>query len=377
MASWKERSLIVREMPRLALLTFLCGVACLFAGIGTLNDALGLEQSTAAVFVRNVVGAAVLAVGWAWFGARRMLKSLAALALFTFLYIAWTARIRLSSRSLNVAQWRESVLLHSVLALVLVNLGYVCFVTLFRMEGRRFFALRTEIELASAIQRKLVPAIGLQARNFEFYGVSFPSGAVGGDLFDVVQSETAACAYLADVAGHGVPAGVLMSMIKSAVRTRLLSVNPRNDDLLGALNEVLTPLTDPNSYATFAYVLIADDSHLEFSIAGHPPLFHVRERGSSVRRCSVENFPLAMFPGVAFKTAEVECCQGDLIAMISDGLTEIFDKKDNELGADYIGRILLASAARPLPEIAQHIFKFSESFGKVTDDRTLLLMRKI
>jgi len=85
------------------------------------------------------------------------------------------------------------------------------------------FAAHTEIELASRIQQQLVPPIQATVGSFEAYGVSLPSGTVGGDLIDLIQADGLLCAYVADVAGHGVAAGVMMSMVKTAVRMHFMA----------------------------------------------------------------------------------------------------------------------------------------------------------
>jgi serine phosphatase RsbU (regulator of sigma subunit) len=63
-----------------------------------------------------------------------------------------------------------------------------------------------------------VPELSFRTSEFEFFGASFPSGTVGGDLVGVIAPNGGWFAYVADVSGHGVPAGVLMSMTKGAVR---------------------------------------------------------------------------------------------------------------------------------------------------------------
>ena len=65
-------------------------------------------------------------------------------------------------------------------------------------------ASMAEMELASDIHRVLAPRIETTIGSFEFYGRSLPSGQVGGDLIDVVQSTDRWIAYIADVSGHGV-----------------------------------------------------------------------------------------------------------------------------------------------------------------------------
>ena len=102
--------------------------------------------------------------------------------------------------------------------------GYTLFVMFFTREGSRYYALHTELSLARAIHRELVPPISRQIGDYEFRGVSIPSGEVGGDLVDVVDHDEGAAwtAYVTDVSGHGVPSGVLMGMIKSAMRMALV-----------------------------------------------------------------------------------------------------------------------------------------------------------
>jgi serine phosphatase RsbU (regulator of sigma subunit) len=102
-----------------------------------------------------------------------------------------------------------------------ILLGYVFFVRFVRKQGLHYFRVQTEIELAEQIHRSLVPPIVRRGSQDEFYGLSAPSGEMGGDLVDLVQDGDKWIAYLADVSGHGVPSGVLMAMVKSAVRMRL------------------------------------------------------------------------------------------------------------------------------------------------------------
>src|SRR5581483_4228432 len=69
-------------------------------------------------------------------------------------------------------------------ALALIIAGYVLFFIVFRWEGRRYFTAHTEIQLAADIHRSLVPPLSFRTDRFEVYGVSVPSGQVGGDLVD-------------------------------------------------------------------------------------------------------------------------------------------------------------------------------------------------
>ena len=122
-----------------------------------------------------------------------------------------------------------------------------------------------------------MPPIDVEIGGFEFRGVSLPSGDVGGDLVDVVDhaNDAAWTAYVTDVSGHGVPSGVLMGMIKSAMRMALVAPVPL-EALLDRLNDVLFELKPPQMYATFAALRRDGRDELSFTLAGHLPILHWR-----------------------------------------------------------------------------------------------------
>ena len=102
-----------------------------------------------------------------------------------------------------------------------IVVSYVFFVVYMRREGKESLRMRTELELAHGIQKTLVPPLGLRTSHFEVYGISQPSEKVGGDLVDaIVLPNGDAIAYVADIAGHGLQAGLLMGMLKRRLAQR-------------------------------------------------------------------------------------------------------------------------------------------------------------
>ena len=97
------------------------------------------------------------------------------------------------------------------MVLVCVAGGYAAFLSFFIREGRRYFKVHAEMQLAHEIHQVLVPPIALRLPEYEIVGFSQPSGEVGGDLVDVVESGAGWVAYLADVSGHGVAPGVVLN----------------------------------------------------------------------------------------------------------------------------------------------------------------------
>jgi sigma-B regulation protein RsbU (phosphoserine phosphatase) len=279
-------------------------------------------------------------------------------------------------RTFTSEEWRTHVDIHALLIIGLILFSYGWFGTFFQMEGKRYFAAHTEIELASRIQKRLVPSIDLKEGNIEAYGISIPSGTIGGDLIDIVKADDFVCAYVADVAGHGVAAGVLMSMVKTAVRMHFMSGPSNRYGLLEAVNNTLAPLTETAAYATFAYLLISPQAQVSYSVAAHPPIFHFHRSTGVVARHAVENLPVAMFPDTRFQTADIDFRVGDILAIVTDGLTEVFDSREKELGESHIERALIQFASFPLPAISDGIFKSARHFGMTSDDQTLLLVRR-
>ena len=154
--------------------------------------------------------------------------------------------------------------------------SYSCFLLFIQGTATRYLRVRAEMELAHQIHQVLVPAVAVTHGDFEFSGISIPSGEVGGDLVDVVPLPSAAWfGYVADVSGHGVSSGVVMGMFKSALRMRLLHPGPLSA-LLEDLNAVLLPLTSSSMFVTVACVRGGTGGSLEYCVAGHLPILRVR-----------------------------------------------------------------------------------------------------
>jgi hypothetical protein len=377
--AWRKtsRGEIFRTMPLRSFVVFCLAVACTFAAVGIVNDLFDLEHSDVPHLILKVLTTSGFAVLWILVLYRRMPKLLIILAVAQAVWLIASARLLPVPQHIFTSQeWRTHVIVHGLLIMGLILFSYGWFGTFFQIEGKRYFAAHTEIELASRIQQQLVPPIDVTVDNVEIYGISIPSGTVGGDLLDLIGADGLTCVYIADVAGHGVAAGVMMSMVKTAVRMHFMAKPPTGKMLLEAVNDTLTPLTESSAYATFAYLLISPNAQVEYSTAAHLPIMHYQRESGTVLRHSVENFPVAMFPDIRYKTGIIDFQPGDIIAIVTDGLTEISNVKNDELGDSYIDAALTQLSTVPLSEIGAEILRSARNFGKTTDDQTLLLLRQ-
>jgi len=251
--------------------------------------------------------------------------------------------------------------------------GYILVVYFLRAEEQRVRGPMAEVRLAREVHQRLVPEIARRIGSYEIYGVSVPSGQVGGDLVDVIQNGKSWIAYVADVCGHGVPAGMVMAMVKSAAHASSSQQAPLAA-FLNQLNGVLKELSAPNDFVTFVCIAGGDGPEVQFSIAGHHPILHLRKKTGVVEERSVSNPPLAVFSSPDFSTASLECDDGDMVVVVTDGLTEAADKNGRELGLEPLKSVLLQSADAPLRATAQALRDAALRQGKQVDDQTVLLV---
>ena len=230
--------------------------------------------------------------------------------------------------------------------------------------------------LASDIQNTLVPPLIYQAARLEAHGQSLPKDDVGGDLVDLLADGRDVIVYVADVSGHGLRAGVLMGMIKTAVRYGLLLRQPVAK-LLGDINRVLPALKQPNMFATLAALRFDGSNEVEYISAGHVPLLHYRHRNKDVVRYSNSQFPLGLFDSADYVTQRIPCEPGDIFALTTDGVLEVGPDRDADLGSERLAQILHQLSARPLADVVETIYSDLQVHGPQQDDRTILLVRAL
>lgn len=259
-----------------------------------------------------------------------------------------------------------------ITGIVSVVLGYVLFVVFFARQGARYFRAQNEIAMAAEIHRALVPPIHKTVASFEIYGISVPSGEVGGDLVDFAEDGQSWTAYVADVSGHGLSAGLLMAMLKTAVRTRATDVSP--GELLAEVHRALYPLKTPNMFATVA-ALQWTGKMFNLALAGHGPLLHYLHSDGEVREYAALDLPVGILPDQTFGSSKIVCETGDILVLLTDGLTEVFDKNGREMGIGPVKDVLQKSATQGLPELSASIRQVALNFGKQEDDQTMLIVR--
>jgi sigma-B regulation protein RsbU (phosphoserine phosphatase) len=181
-------------------------------------------------------------------------------------------------------------------------------------------------------------------------------------------------AYIADISGHGLPAGQLMGMLKAAMRMAL-QFNQAPASLLESVDCVLPAVKAPDMYATLALLSFDNSMEAEYALAGHPAILHYRADSRDTARLSMEHFPLGLIPGGHYTSARAEYVLDDVFLMLTDGILDTVNERDEEFGVDRVEQILVSHAAEPLPQIWDAVVDAARRHGPPEDDQTMLLLR--
>ena len=269
---------------------------------------------------------------------------------------------------------RMRILFDAIGVWICVPLGLRLLLSFVTTEGQAAVRMQTELSLAHGIQATLVPTLSFETARFEVYGKSIPSTEMGGDLIDVIESDGSLLAYVADISGHGLPAGQLMGMLKAVLRVSL-QFDQQPVALLESADRVLPAVKEPDMYATIALLHFDGSAEAEYSLAGHVPILHYRHCSGDTARLSMEQFPLGLIPGGRYASQRVSYSPRDLFLLLTDGITEVVNERDEEFGLARLERLLSQYAAQPLSQIWELVMGEVKQHGVQQDDQSLLLLR--
>jgi sigma-B regulation protein RsbU (phosphoserine phosphatase) len=184
---------------------------------------------------------------------------------------------------------------------------------------------------------------------------------------------------LADVAGKGMPAALLMASLHGVIRAQAAAMAGRLGEFVSAINALLHRDGDRTSYATLFYGVYDDETRvLEYVNAGHPPALVVRARDGSAIPLGAVCPPAGMFHAVDAVPKRIELEPGDWLVVYSDGASEAVNANGDEFGCqgliDLVVRLESESAQGlcdgVLEALAEH-----QAGARQRDDITLLAAR--
>jgi len=233
-----------------------------------------------------------------------------------------------------------------------------------------------EIAEAKAIQEKLLPREIPQLTGYEIASSWQSAGAVGGDYFDVLPlGEGSLGLCIADVAGKGIPAALLMSNLQAAVRG-LSSPSLTPEVLCARLNSLVWRNTHTDRFVTLFYAQLDGPARLlRYANAGHNAPFVVHSDGTH-ERLRDGGGVLGVFGEQSYELGSVRLSPGDRVVLFTDGVTEACDGNGEEFGEMRLLSLLERNRALPAGAIQEKIIGAISEFsgGHRTDDATLLVL---
>jgi sigma-B regulation protein RsbU (phosphoserine phosphatase) len=244
-------------------------------------------------------------------------------------------------------------------------------------------ALERDLELASSVQRGLLPEKDVRFGEWRIHYEYTPAGHVSGDYCDLILPRSAdgnLIFLLGDVAGKGVAASLLMTHLHAMFRSLSDSragAELQLDRLLETANRVFCESTFAGQYATLICGSAGRTGELEFASAGHLPALLVRREG--VKQIGATGLPLGLFSSSRYAIQRVRLEPGDSLLLFTDGISEAGNAAGKEYGVKRLSNVagerhrwdpreLLAECLKDL--------KAHTSGARQADDQTLMVIHR-
>lgn len=238
--------------------------------------------------------------------------------------------------------------------------------------SREAESLRRELEEAQSVQQSQLPAMPSRWSDWSIVGAVAPCGRVGGDVFDLVQTDDGRLvAVLIDVTGHGTASALVAAETRAELRHLLQSRSL--EESIARLNDHVAR-RETGRYSCVAAVELQGDVARVLN-AGLPPVILLRA-DTILERVVGSGLPIGMFGSRGYDVTELHTQPGDRLVLVSDGITEPFGNIDDVDGALQRLGLLPRGDAQPSPEeLREDILRMTrESTTELIDDATALVL---
>jgi sigma-B regulation protein RsbU (phosphoserine phosphatase) len=239
--------------------------------------------------------------------------------------------------------------------------------------------LLQDVKLAAQVQRLFLPSRKPAIDGLEIAGMMLPLRGVGGDYYDYIPIDAHTIqVVIADVAGKGVPAALLMSATAAAVR---LEANRDRNMLqqVERLNTEIGAVSDPERYVT---LLIAEiDTHkriIHYVNCGHNPALLFRAKTGTLTHMNSSCPPIGLSPEEICQLASADLTAGDVVVFYTDGVTEAENRLGEEFGIERLSAVVHGGSSLSAEELTINIFNSAANFcGDVGfhDDVTIVVVK--
>jgi serine phosphatase RsbU (regulator of sigma subunit) len=308
----------------------------------------------------------------------RLRTTIILLALCLFLR-QWLGPIEFSSWGLIIRDWvLTGIFLSLVTALNRLGSARREF---FETARRQRDELVNEVKRAAEVQQDLLDRHVPPASEFDIVAKTIPARVVGGDYYDFLALDAKGSflgIVIADVAGKGLPAALLMPAVQIALRAVATSFDTTSE-ILRELNQVLYDAIERASYVTlFFATLKMDTGKLTYSNAGHQPVLHLKASGKAswLRQGGT---PVGLLPAATYETGEITLEKGDVLVFYTDGIIEAENEEQEQFGADRLLDLVRALSDASSCQLVDEIHAAVRQFRRdriQDDDETVIALRR-
>jgi|SRR5205807_6641920 len=238
--------------------------------------------------------------------------------------------------------------------------------------------LLQDVKLAAQVQRLFLPVGKPAIDGLEITGMMHPARDVGGDYYDYIPVDAHTIqVVIADVAGKGVPAALLMSATAAAMR---LEANRDRNMLeqVDRLNTEIGALSDPERYVT---LLVAEiDTHkriIRYVNCGHNPALLFRAKTGALIRMDSSCPPIGLSPEEICELATADLASGDALVFYTDGVTEAENGLGEEFGLERLSAVVRDGSSLSAGDLMTNIYNAAADFCRddFHDDVTILVVQ--
>ena len=220
--------------------------------------------------------------------------------------------------------------------------------------------MEEELALAQETQESLLPRFLPQFENFHIHAFNRPTRYVGGDFYDFLQLSSGEwMGVLADVAGKGMSAALLSSMVLGALSIEFRS-RPQLEAALNQMNQLLCEKSLPYQFVTLFLVLLNADGQGQFISAGHTPAYLFRSATGNIERMVSEFHFLGMFESASYESRTLLLNKGDILVVYSDGLTDAEDPDGKMFGEKRLLEIVRRDAPMVVSIMSRRTLRWSK-----------------
>lgn len=240
--------------------------------------------------------------------------------------------------------------------------------------------MSNELDVASRIQKKILPADVDEIFGLEIAQYFEPAKETGGDYYDyTILDDNVFSITIADVSGKGVPAAFLMALGRSVLRTLTLTGDFAPNENLNELNKIIYSDITEDMFITMMHSKYnKENKTLYYSNAGHNPLVVYRASTDSIELHTVKGVAIGFLEEYKYRQGEIQLNKGDIVIFYTDGITEAENSNKEMFGLERLKEVIYNNKNKSPKELRKVILESINRFRKdyeQTDDLTFVILK--